>query len=161
MSRFADPTATAPVDLGACQCPGTPHEKDEGLLRWQLGGSALARIGTAETIGRLTGDPFAGYRAVAAECLVSWNLLIEQVEDGVTSVVPVPINSRSIEALDDVTLTKIAETADELIQGKGTLPNASGAPSVESPLGSASPIPISIPKRGTSNSPSAQAGRLT
>lgn len=149
MSRFADPTATAPVDLGACQCPGTPHEADTVVVRWQLSGSALARVGTSETMGRLTGDPFAGYRQLAAEGIVSWSLLHEITEDDATVVVPVPITDRYIEALDKDTLTTIAEAIDELAGSKGKLPNASGAPSVASPQESASPTPTPTPTPGT------------
>lgn len=67
MSRFADVKATERVELGPCQCPGTPHGVDYLDVRTQLGAEdavALAKLyGTDDSIGAL-------------EILVSgWNLL--------------------------------------------------------------------------------------
>lgn len=146
MSRFADPTATAVVSLGACQCPGTPHERDEATVRWQLGASALARIGRAELEGAVRLDPMAAYRQTVAETLLIWNLLISD-EDG--QPVAAPITERAIGELDLATLKLLAETADTLISDKGKLPNASGAPSLASSRGSASRSPKQTPKPTT------------
>ena len=140
MSRFADPTATADIDLGACQCPGTPHEVDTATVRWDLGASALARIGRAELDGAVNLDPMAAYRQVVLETVVSWNLL--------DSKGPAPLTLASIVELDVDTLKAIAEKADALISGKGSLPNASGGPSRGSPPASKSPT-RSTRKRGT------------
>jgi hypothetical protein len=140
VSRFADPTAVAVIDLGACQCPGTPHERDEATVRWQLGASALARIGRAELDRAVNHDPYASYRQTVVETLVSWNLLIAPPADSEDRrPVPVPITDRAIGELDLATLKALAEGADELIQNKGELPNASGAPSADSSRESASP----------------------
>jgi hypothetical protein len=149
VSRFADPTATAPVSLGPCQCPGRPHEQDEATVRWQLGASALARIGRAELDGAVNHDPMAAYRQQVIETLVSWNLLIDGPADDGGKPVAVPINARSIAELDIDTLKTLAEGADELISNKGQVPNASGAPSPASPRGSASRTRTSPGKRGT------------
>lgn len=142
MSRFADPTATASIDLGACQCPGTPHEADEAVVRWQISGSALARIGRAQLDSAVRGDPLAAYRQTVLETVVSWNLLTEKGD-------PAPIVESTVGELDVDTLRTIAEQADALITGKGELPNASGAPSPASPRGSASPTRTPPRKRGT------------
>ena len=75
MSRFADPLASRLVPLGACQCPGTPHEQDEATIRYEIGGSALARIGRAEIEGAVRMDPMAAYRQTVFETVESWNLL--------------------------------------------------------------------------------------
>lgn len=138
MSRFADPTATAVLSLGACQCPGTPHEQDEARIRFQLGASALARIGRAEIDGAVRLDPFAAYRQTVLETTVSWNLLRADAGGGVLSV---PITPATVAELDQDTLKALAEGADKLIQNAGTLPNTSGAPSAESSRESASPTP--------------------
>lgn len=143
MSRFADPLAVETVSLGACQCPGTPHEQDEAEVRYQLGASALARIGRAELEGAVRLDPFAGYRQTVYETVVSWNLRWqgEPDTDGERPVVAVPVTLDAIELLDTDTLKTIAETADRLITTKGTLPNVSGARSRASSRGKASPTP--------------------
>lgn len=132
MSRFADPAKVEVVPLGVCQCPGTPHEQDEATIRWDISGSALARIGRAEIEGAVRMDPLASYRQIALETLASWNLI-----DGASVAA---INPATIAELDVDTLKVIAEEADKLIGSKGTLPNVPGAPSVASSLGSASPI---------------------
>lgn len=138
MSRLSDPSAVETIDLGPCQCPGKPHERDEAVVRFQLSGSALARIGRAELERSVSLDPYAAYRQTAVECLVSWNLVWEMGDAEDRRVMPVPLIPATIAELDSTTLTTIAETADKLIQGNGTLPNVSGAPSRASSRGSAS-----------------------
>lgn len=141
MSRFADPTSTDVISLGACQCPGTPHETDEAVVRYDLGASAMARVGSAE-LTAARGDVYAAWRQLVVEATVSWNLL---AADGSEA----PITLTSVAELNHETLTALAKGIDELILAHGTLPNASGAPSPESPRGSASPTPTSARKRGT------------
>lgn len=142
MSRFADPTATANIDLGACQCPGTPHEADTATVRWDLGASALARIGRAEIQGAVDMDPMAAYRQVVLETVTGWNLL---TADGT----PAAITPATVAELDVETLKTIAEQADGLIQNRGSLPNGSGAPSAASSRGSASRTRTQTRRRGT------------
>ena len=144
MSRFADPTATATVSLGPCECPGTPHEKDEAVVRWQLGDSALARVGAAELTAS-SGDVYASWRQLIVEATVSWNLQTDY--NG--KVVDVPVAPATVAELDAETMTTLATAIDDLIEHKGTLPNDSGAPSAASPLGSPSPTPSSNPTPGT------------
>jgi hypothetical protein len=151
MSRFADPAAVAVIDLGACQCPGTPHERDEATVRWDISGSALARIGRAELDRSVMHDPFAAYRQTVKETLVSWNLLIlSPGEEEDRKPVPAPIHEFAIDELDGETLRLIATGADELITHKGTLPNRSGALSAESSPESASHTRKRTPKPTTS-----------
>jgi hypothetical protein len=144
MSRFADPTAVATVTLGPCQCPGTPHEQDEAVVRWQLGASALARVGAAELTSS-RGDIYASWRQLIVEATVRWNLSTEYEGE----VVVVPVTAATVAELDEATLTTLARGIDDLIQERGTLPNASGAPSPASPRGSASRTRRSTPKPGT------------
>jgi hypothetical protein len=146
MSRFADPSAVAVVPLGACQCPGTPHELDEATVRWDLGSSALGRIGLAEQIKVSQRDPLMGHRQLLKEAVVSWNLLLPG-DNG--KPVPAPIILAVIAELDDETVTTLATEIDRLIAERGTLPNDSGAPSPASPRGSASPAQKPRRKRGT------------
>jgi hypothetical protein len=138
MSRFADPTRTGIVPLGPCQCPGTPHDRDEAVVRWDLGSSALARIGRAELDKAITRDPLAAWRQLILEAVVSWNLMLVDDDGG---GVAAPLIPAVIAELDDATITTLAEAIDTLIGSRGTLPNASGAPSVASSPGSASPAP--------------------
>lgn len=146
MSRFADPTAVEVVPLGPCQCPGTPHERDEATVRWQLGASALARVGASELLAAARNDPFASWRQLVLECVVSWNLMARD-EDGEPYVVA--ITPAAVAELDEDTLKELAVKADALIQSKGSLPNDSGAPSAESSRESASPTPTPSPEPGT------------
>jgi hypothetical protein len=144
MSRFADPAATQSVTLGPCECPGTPHGQDEAVVRWQLGASALARVGAAE-LSSSRGDVYASWRQLIVEATVSWNLQTEY--EG--KVVAVPVTAATVAELDEATLTTLATAIDEAIQAKGVLPNGSGAPSPASPRESASPTRRPTRKPGT------------
>jgi len=143
VSRFGDPLATKTAPIGACQCPGTPHEQDEATFRYDIGGSALARIGRAELEGAVRLDPFAAHRQMVLETVESWNLVWNDPAwngNGTgRKVVPVPINSGTVAELDETTLITLAKLSDALIQNEGSLPNAPGAPSAASSRGSASP----------------------
>ena len=151
MSRFADPSATQVLAIGACQCPGTPHERDEATVRWQLGASALARIGRAELEGAVRLDPMAAYRQTILEAVVSWNLLTlgPETKGKERPAVAVPITPATVAELDTDTLTTLAEGIDALVATEGQLPNAFGAPSAASSPGSASHRRTRSPKPGT------------
>ncbi len=149
MSRFADQSATEVVVIGVCQCPGTPHERDEATVRRQLSGSALARIGRAELEGAVRLDPMAAYRQVILESVVSWNLLALGPAGKERPIVAVPITPATVAELDSDTLTTLATAIDALVAAEGQLPNASGAPSAESSPGSASHRRTRTPKHGT------------
>lgn len=156
MTRFADPAATRLVEIpGGCQCPGTPHEKDEAVFRYQIGASALARIGRAELQGAVALDPMAAYRQTVLETVESWNLvwLDPGSRNGSRRSVPVPITPTNVAEMDVDTLKFLAETADGLIANEGSLPNESGAPSAASSRESASPHRKRSRKPTTSSSP--------
>ena len=155
MTRFADPLATRTVEIGECQCPGTPHDHDEATFRYQLGASAMARIGRAELEGAVRLDPMAAYRQTVIETIESWNLLWldPSSSNGSRKPIPVPIIEATVAEMDVTTLKFLAETADGLIENEGALPNASGALSAASSPESASPTPRRTRKPTTSSSP--------
>lgn len=63
MSRFANPNARDRLVLGACQCPGTPHDEDWMSLRTELGAEDALRIAQGNSIDALE------------VLVVDWNLL--------------------------------------------------------------------------------------
>ncbi len=63
MSRFADVTATERLSLGACQCPGTPHDEDYLDVRTQLGAEDALVLARGNSIDALV------------VLVVGWNLL--------------------------------------------------------------------------------------
>jgi hypothetical protein len=63
MSRFADPTITERMPLGACQCPGTPHAEGDWIeMRTEVGAEELARLQEGDSVDLLSG------------LAVNWNL---------------------------------------------------------------------------------------
>lgn len=135
MSRFADPHATKEVDLGACQCPGTPHLHDVAMVRTELGAAGRGRIAAAygsSEVGK--GDASQLALQALRECLVSWNLI---GPDGR----PAPINVETIDDLDGETVGLLFVPISALLNDRATLPNGSGAISAPSlPV-----VPPSIP----------------
>lgn len=123
MSRFADVTATRRVDLGACLCPGTPHDGDYALVRAELSTPEIAKMATAA-------DPEA-IADVLAAFIVEWNLL---GPDGTLW----PATGENILRLKPPTLSSIVEAHGDVAAESSTVPNASGAPSPASPRESAS-----------------------
>lgn len=127
MSRFADPAAVREVDLGPCECPGTPHSRDWAKVRADLSGSELAillglgGLGQEEAADRIA--PF----------IDSWNLLGPDGADW-------PPSPEALFALKGPTAqaigAAIAAVVDEVI---GPLPKATGARSPGSSRASASP----------------------
>jgi hypothetical protein len=143
VSRFADPSKVQTVPLGACQCPGTPHEQDEATVRYDLSASALGRIGAAQLA--VGSDFYAPYRRLIVEAVVAWNLQV--LHDG--KPVTVPIVPATVEELDEPTIDALGKAIDDLIQSKGSVPNDSGAPLPASPQESASPTQTPTPTPGT------------
>ena len=137
MSRFADIAALNRHSFGACQCPGTPHDEDYAMYRTQLGASALARVGRAHLEGAVQHDPLAAHRQLVVEAVAEWNLLWHDPADDSDdrAIVPVPINSATVELLDD-SIVALANAIDAATGGPS--PNGSGAPSRASSRGSAS-----------------------
>lgn len=137
MSRFADPSAIGRVDLGACQCPGTPHpDGDTAVYRTDLSASAVGRIGMAGLRGAVARDPLASHRALVLEATLSWNLLwpdptVEVVDGEERPTVPVPLTEGAIEELDEDTLRTLAKAIDANLRNRA--PKGSGG---RSPAGS-------------------------
>lgn len=129
MTRFVDSTATRTISVGPCECPGTPHEADEAVIRERLGYGPLLYIGVAPTNEE-------SVMRLVTQALLSWNFL---GADGK----PVPVTRESIEALDANTAGIISEAVNAVVsETSPPLPNASGAASAATSAGSASPIPM-------------------
>lgn len=137
MSRFANPAAIGRAELGACQCPGTPHaEGDHAVYRTDLSASAVGRIGMAGLRGAVARDPLASHRALVLEATLSWNLLwpdpaADVAEGEERPTVPVPLVEGAIEEMDEDTLRTLAKEIDAHLRTRA--PNRSGG---RSPTGS-------------------------
>lgn len=133
MSRFADPAAVREVDLGACECPGTPHSRDWAKVRADLSGSELNIL---LNLGGLSQDEAAER---IAPFIDSWNLLGPTGDDW-------PPSPAALYALKGPTAqaigAAIAAVVDEVI---GPLPKPTGARSRDSSRASASPTPTMTP----------------
>lgn len=114
---------TTTVPLGACRCPGTPHERDEAEVYNVLGWDDLVDIGMAASEG-------AGRRILVTRAIAAWNL-VELDEAGTPR--PVPIIEATVRLLDPPTLEAIAEAANAAYdRARAPLPNESGAGSPRS-----------------------------
>lgn len=134
MSRFIDPSSTVPVDLGDCQCPGKPHSKDVVQVRKEYSGRDKETMGSVANRAIESDSDNAGTADAIAPYVVSWNLLRADGQ-------PMPCNRGSIALLDDETLSAIIVGVANAVAKSESLPNRSGGPSAESPLGTASPTP--------------------
>lgn len=134
---------TRPVPLGPCQCPGTPHpDGDEAQVYTVLGWPDLVDIGMADSEG-------AGRLVLITRAIARWNLV--ELANG--KPYPVPIVEASVRLLDDVTMTAIAEAANEAYEAaRAPVPNVPDAPSPDSSPESASPSPAKNRKPSTSTS---------
>jgi hypothetical protein len=131
VSRFADTGATTRVVLGACECPGTPHDEDWATVRAQLSATEIGQwaMADAETVAE-----------VACQFVTGWNLL---GPDGK----PWPPTAQSIVALMPPTLTLLVKALSDAVQASSKpLPNASAAPSRGSSRGSGSPTRTTRPR---------------
>jgi hypothetical protein len=132
VSRFVNKDATQPVDLGPCQCPNKPHERDEALVRSELGYLEILAISAAnsaeDVADTFTADasPFDGHPVI-----VSWNL---EDERG-----PVEVTAIALKRLDPASLGPIVEGVNEAIERSNPDPNGSGAHSANGSRASASP----------------------
>lgn len=121
MSRFVDRTRTRRVDLGPCECPGTPHESDYALVRAELSGQEIADYTTASN------DEVAD---VSARLVPEWNLIDRSGA--------VPVTGQALVDLMPTTLAAIVNALSTTVGESVALPNASGAPSRATSQGSAS-----------------------
>jgi len=146
MSRFADATEVKVVSLGDCQCPGTPHARDEATMHRQLGHGAKGEIQKAGWIsGRgIYFDSMAAQRKLVEVAVVSWNLF---GPDGK----PREPTESSIAELDEDTVFQLAEAANDALE-REPLPNEPGAPSADSSSESASPNRASRRRRSSTTS---------
>ncbi len=135
MSRFADPTRTAELDLGECTCPGTPHERDVYVYRTELGDAEEGRAGAygwAATGHRFFDTSAALTYLVAEVAGVSWSFV---GEDGK----PIPMRAETAALLDENTLGAMGRAIDAAqTEYRKTLPNVSGGPSRSTSQGTAS-----------------------
>lgn len=136
MSRFADATATKTVDLGPCECPGTPHESDWAKVRTEASAEEAERFVDTE---KLTPE---GAAEAVASFIPEWNLLGPNGE-------PWPPSTDSVRALKMATVKIIAKAVAETINESVTLPNASAAPSRGLSRGSGSRTPAKTRKPTT------------
>lgn len=132
MSRFADPAAEAEVDLGPCECPGSPHGSDSAWVRAEFGAKELVLLQrrTQELVDSDADD------AMVADALfphvLRWNLL---GPDGQ----PCQPSPELLGQLKAPTLMAIITRLSEIVREADAVPNPSSGPSAESPLGTASP----------------------
>lgn len=130
MTRFAT-LGTTTVSLGACECPGTPHEADEADVYDVLGWDDLVDLDEAPSEG-------ARWRLVITRAIASWNL-VESVPgaDGLTR--PVPIHEARVRLLGGASVQVLMPAATAALErAKAALPNVSAAPSRRSRRGSGS-----------------------
>jgi len=125
--RFADPNATDRLDLGACECSGTPHESDWVEYRTQIGYATLGAVATVAA----SVDLMSAKRKLLELTITGWNLLGPDGE--IAEITP-----KTIGDLDPSTAERIYDAVDSAIQAVQTLPNASGARSPASSRASAS-----------------------
>lgn len=126
MSRFIDPSAILTVSLGPCQCPAQgKHEQDEIILRRHLSGIDQLAVASGADLGEQ-------YLRLIHRGGVSWNLLDEKGK-------PVPLDLEHIRLLDDDTISAVVDALNDANEDEDPLPNSSGAPSLDSSPGSASP----------------------
>lgn len=117
MSRFVNTTATRTVDLGPCECPGTPHARDEALVRAEMSNQDILDFANSED-GEETAE-------AVANLTIGWNLL---GDDGK----PCPPTKEAVLALFTPTLRSLIKGIGESVKessARGTDPKASFDPS--------------------------------
>lgn len=137
MARFADlrKDNTRVVDLGPCECPDTPHERDSVEVYAELGYEALGKIQLA---GLLADGRFSFYEAkieLLRLGIARWDL---RGADGKV----MQLNRGSIGLMRERDIEAIAKVLDEIVTaGEEPVPNASSAPSATGSAESASSTP--------------------
>jgi len=139
--RYADARATKEISLGPCSCPGTPHVNgDAAVVRTEAGWAEMKSAWGAGQRFHDDGSPFydeaLGDASAIARFTRSWTL-VDEIEKGRREIRPITV--ANVLALDEPTFAALKAHFDSLVEAKGRLPNGSGAPSVASPRGSASP----------------------
>lgn len=130
MTRFRELGTYPPTDLGPCQCPGTPHERDEAVQYTLLGWDDVADIAVASSEG-------AARRVMVTRSIASWTLLDwERDADGAPTdrLAPVPITDATVRLLTKESADALWPRAFEAFSAsRDPLPNGSGAGSPRSP----------------------------
>jgi hypothetical protein len=142
----ADPRETKELPLGACVCPGAPHVAgDVATVRIEAGWAELRSAFHAGQIIREDGsgyyDEALGDVTAIVRFTTAWNL-VRLDEKGKSQ--PRPINVREVSLLGEETFLALRAHTEALLNGRGRLPNGSGAPSVAS-----SPVSASQSRRST------------
>ena len=158
MTAFADPAATAVVDLDTCHCPNQPHDHDTVTIRTQFGYGDIMDLGRVHTnAGRI--DPLAERAKLLELAITEWSFVGEEGE-------PVPLGLPMILLLKPSIVEPIATAIDDAWQAANVpLPNGSSGRSRGS-------SPVTLPastnraqrratKRSTPRSSSAPAGPTT
>jgi hypothetical protein len=135
VSRFANVAATRTVQLGPCECPGTPHDGDWFSLRTDLSGPEVAALLRLDTLSE------SEQSEAVVPFVTEWNL---RDDDGDAVITP-----EALFALKGPTLKAIGEALGEVLRENLQLPNRSSAPSRASSRGSASRTRTSNRKPGT------------
>lgn len=123
MSRFTK-AETKVVELGACECPGTPHQTDQVVIRKRLSYGPLMYVADAPS-GQ------AMLLRLLETGIESWNFLDDEGK-------PVEVNATTIASLDPESATLIGEAINAERKEAKPLPNGSGARSEGSSPASAS-----------------------
>lgn len=147
MPAFVDPEATRVVDLPACFCPGTPHERDTVTIRSEYGYGdvlELARVHTAT--GRI--DPLAERAKLLELGIVAWSFLDAKGE-------PIPVSLPMILLLQPSIVEPIAEAVDTAYtESTPPLPNPSSGRSQPSSRASSTASPNRAQRRAARHSTS-------
>lgn len=114
MPRFVDREATFDLDLGECQCSGTPHSNDWVHLRKFQSYADWLAVVDAGNVGMEEFNRVRFLRRIKA-----WNLTDEKGR-------PVPVTNKTIADLDQPTSNKIQAALndlDEEVKDEPVLPN--------------------------------------
>lgn len=112
MARFIDSSATIEVDLGSCQCPGTPHDRDWAAIRCFMSGIDMLAIASA------AGDSELQMVRLLNRGVQTWNLTDEDGKQ-------VAISPETISRLDMATVELLSTEIDKQFENN-QLPNGSG-----------------------------------
>lgn len=113
MSRFVDRQNARFVDLGPCDCPGKPHDKDWMKVRPKLTYGETLELGDAYG----TGGTKAGVTFLLTAAIIEWSWVDEAGK-------PVPIETETFENLEP----DVADRLNTLVtKEKKADPKRSGA----------------------------------
>ena len=115
MSRFVDRQNARFVDLGPCECPKTPHDKDWMKVRPKLTYGEFLELGEKAREGARQGEFY-----LFATKIIEWSWVDEKGE-------PVPIDFETFDNLDPMTAVKLLSLLDDKSKKKAADPKPSGA----------------------------------